>query len=101
MKSWDSTQDKSNSTATNVHDPAETDRINQASVSETLYKQPKRKPAPCTDEVLCRLPEEDGNSSTNGTRNNRSQNEHPPHRLTWRIDGSQYTELEDQNDANK
>ena len=101
MKPRNSTQNKSNNTATDIHDPAETNRINQASISETLYKQPERKPAPCTDKIFGSLPEEDADTSTSDTRDERSQDKHPSQCLVWGIDSSQHTEFENQNDADK
>ena len=53
-----------NQTRTNVEEIPEAEGLNQAVIMKTLNEEPEGEAAPCANEVLCSLPEEDGETTS-------------------------------------
>ena len=86
---------------TDEHEPAEANRLDEAPIPEALNPQGEGEAAPRADEVLGRLPEEDGDASTSNTRHAAGQDEHTTDCVIWRVDGGKNPELENQDEADE
>lgn len=82
---------------TDVHDPPEPDLLNETTVSKALNPKREGETAPCTDEVACGLPKEDGNAAASNSGNTTCQYEESTKRPAGRVDCLQDAKLEYEN----
>lgn len=73
--------------------------MNEPACAETLNPEAESQAAPCSDEVLRRLPEENSDTATCNTGNGTSQNEQPAKTLTGRVHGLENSEAQYQGQA--
>lgn len=75
--------------------------MNQTAIPEALNPQGESQAAPSADEVPSSFPEKYGDSSATKACDDTSKDEETTQRAIGRIDGVQYTELEDQAEAHE
>lgn len=68
---------------------------------EALNPQAKGKASPSPNSIPSSLPEENSNGATGHASDYRREDKHATESLAWRVDGSENSELEDENYASK
>ena len=84
---------------TDIHDPSETERVNDAAIVEALNPQGKSEASPRANEILGSLPEENGDSSARYAGDDRGEHEEATQRRVRGIHRLKDSKTEDEDEA--